>query len=47
MIQIGEISDIQLIKNANSRSKRFMYVEFMDELAAGEALKLDRMPMEG
>ena len=47
ILQIGEISDIRLIKNATGRSKGFAYVEFIDELAAGEALKLDRTPVDG
>lgn len=45
--EIGEITDLRLVRDYKGRPKGFCYVEFATQENAVEALKKDRMPLEG
>jgi len=45
--EISQVAEIRLVTNFKGRSKGFAYVEFVDEFAVLEALKLDRKPIDG
>ncbi|CAH1802142.1 unnamed protein product [Owenia fusiformis] len=45
--QVGDLSDIRLVKDYKGRSKGFCYVEFKQFASVAEALKLDRQPIDG
>ncbi|XP_013783856.1 squamous cell carcinoma antigen recognized by T-cells 3-like [Limulus polyphemus] len=45
--ELGEITEIRLVKDYRGRSKGYCYLEFASQEAARAALKRDRQPVEG